>query len=80
MAIPLPKQGKKKKIVAIVAMPLPKQGKKKKIVVAEIWGGIKKISATSTIFLQHFYNKSHVISYYLFKFEFNTKITFLIQQ
>ena len=37
---------------------------RKKIVVAEIWGGIKKISATSTIFLQHFHNKSHVISYY----------------
>ena len=36
----------------------------KKIVVAEIWGGIKKISVTSTIFLQHFHNKSHVISYY----------------
>ena len=36
---------------------------KKKIVV-EIWGGIKKKSATSTIFLQHFHNKSQVISYY----------------
>ena len=39
-------------------------GKEKKIVIAEIWGGIKKISVTSTIFLQHFHNKSHVISYY----------------
>ena len=39
-------------------------GKEKKIVVAEIWGGIKKISVTSTIFLQYFHNKSHVISYY----------------
>ena len=39
-------------------------GKEKKIVVAKIWGGIKKISVTSTIFLQHFHNKSHVISYY----------------
>ena len=39
-------------------------GKEKKIVVAEIWRGIKKISVTSTIFLQHFHNKSHVISYY----------------
>ena len=38
--------------------------RKKKIVVAEIWGGIKKISVTSTIFLQYFHNKSHVISYY----------------
>ena len=37
---------------------------RKKIVVAEIWGGIKKISVTSIIFLQHFHNKSHVISYY----------------
>ena len=36
----------------------------KKIVVAEIWGVIKKISITFTIFLQHFHNKSHVISYY----------------
>ena len=39
-------------------------GKEKKIVIVEIWGGIKKISVTSTIFLQHFHNKSHVISYY----------------
>ena len=39
-------------------------GKEKKIVVAKIWGGIKKISVTPTIFLQHFHNKSHVISYY----------------
>ena len=39
-------------------------GEEKKIVIAEIWGGIKKISAKFTIFLQHFYNKSHVISYY----------------
>ena len=30
--------------------------------------------------LQYFHNKSHVISYYQFKFEFNTEITFLIQQ
>ena len=35
--------------------------------VAEIWGGIKKKNAMSTIFLQHVYNKSHVISYYQFK-------------
>ena len=26
--------------------------------------------ATSTTFLKHFYNKSWVVSYYLFKFEF----------
>ena len=30
--------------------------------------------------LQHFYNKSWVVSYYLFKFEFSTEITFLTQQ
>ena len=52
----------KKKIVAIVAMPLLKMGEKK--IVAEIWGGIKKKSVTFTIFLQHFHNKSQVISYY----------------
>ena len=66
--MPLPKQGNKKKILAIVAMVLPK-----------IWGGggrgskiygrvkKKKRSVMSTIFLQHFHNKSHVISYYQFK-------------
>ena len=36
--------------------------------------------ATATIFLQHFYNKSQVVSCYWFKFETNTKITFLPQQ
>ena len=46
------KIGGGKKFVAIVAMPLPKMGGKKKLVVAEIWGGIKKKSATFTIFLQ----------------------------
>ena len=53
-----------KKSVAIGAVLLPNMGGKKKLVVAEIWGGIKKKSATSTIFLQHFHNKSQVISYY----------------
>ena len=43
---------------------IAKIGKEKKIVVVEIWGRIKKISVMSTIFLQHFHNKSHVISYY----------------
>ena len=64
-----------------MAMPLPKMGGKK-IVVAEITCEElkKKKSATSTIFLQHFHNKSQVISYYQLKFEFNTDITFLIQQ
>ena len=36
-----------------------------------------KRDATSTIFLQQFYNKSQVVSCYWFKFETNTKITFL---
>ena len=49
--------------------------------VTEIWKGNKKKNAMFIIFLQHFHNnKSQVISYYQFKFEFNTKITFLIQQ
>ena len=39
-----------------------------------------KKNVTFTIFLQHFHNRSQVISYYQFKFEFNTEITFLIQQ
>ena len=33
--------------------------------------------ATSTTFLQQFYNKSQVVSCYWFKFETNIKITFL---
>ena len=33
--------------------------------------------ATSTTILQHFYNKSWVVSYYWLKFEFSTEITFL---
>ena len=36
--------------------------------------------ATSTTFLQYFYNKSQVVSCYWFKFKINTKITFLPQQ
>ena len=80
VAMPLPKQGVKKKNCGNCGNAILENGKEKKIVVAEIWGGIKKKkkSATSTIFLQHFHNKSQVISYYQFKFEFNTKITFLI--
>ena len=30
--------------------------------------------------LQQFYNKSRVVSYYWFKFEFSTEITFLTLQ
>ena len=44
---------KKKKIVAIVAMPLPKMGGKKNSGCQNHMWGIKKKSATSTIFLQH---------------------------
>ena len=38
-----------------------------------------KKDVTFTIFLYHFHNKLQVISCYQFKFEFNTKITFLAQ-
>ena len=41
---------------------------------------IVKRSAMSTIFLQHFHNKSHMVSCYWFKFEFSIKIIFLTQQ
>ena len=34
---------------------------------------------TEVLRLQHFYNKLWVISYYWFKFEFGTEITFLTQ-
>ena len=37
-------------------------------------------NATSTTFLQHFYNKSQVVSGYWFKFQTKSKITFLPQQ
>ena len=40
----------------------------------------KKRDAAYTIFLQYFHNKSQVVSCYWFKFEPNTKITFLSQQ
>jgi len=35
------------------------------------------IKIREMLYLQHFYNKSQVVSYYWFKFETNTKITFL---
>ena len=44
--------------LAIVAMPLPKMGGKKKLWLSKSGEELKKKSATSTIFLQHFYNKS----------------------
>ena len=40
----------------------------------------EKKNATSTTILQYFYNKSWVVSYYWFKFEFSIEITFLTQQ
>ena len=53
---------KKKNVLAIVAMALPKMEKKK---CYEICERVKKKKVvTSTIFLQHFHNKSHMISYY----------------
>ena len=55
--------GKKKKILWQLWQCIAERGEEKKIVVTEIRGGIKKISATSIIFLQYFHNKSHVISY-----------------
>ena len=61
-------------------MPLPKMEGKKIVVVEITCEELKKKSAKSTIFLQHFHNKLQVISYYQLKFEFNIDITFLIQQ
>ena len=73
MAIPLPKQGEKK-FVTIVVMALPKMGGEK--LSFRNLGRVKK----KVLHSQYFHNKSHVISYYQFKFEFNIKIIFLIQQ
>ena len=77
VAMPLPKQG------GIFFFffgncgnPIAKNGKEKKKLFPKSGKELKK-SATSTIFLQHFHNKLQVISYYQFKFEFNTEITFL---
>ena len=53
--------------------------KKKGIVVGEILGrNLKK--KKKVLYPQHFYNKTQIVSCYYFKFEFNTEITFLIQQ
>ena len=46
----------------------------------DIFMSYKTRDATSTTILQYFYNKSWVVSYYWFKFEFSTEITFLTQQ
>ena len=61
-----------------VTMALPKMGGKKWF--RNLGKSKKKKSVLSTIFLEYFYNKSHVISYYQLKFEFNTDINFLIKQ
>ena len=53
---------KKKILLAIGAMALLKMGKKKGML-RILWKSKKKV-VTSTIFLQHFHNKSHMISYY----------------
>ena len=57
-----------------VAMPLSKMGGKKNSGCQNHMWGIKK---KKMLRLQYFYNKSQMVSYYLFKFETNTKITFL---
>ena len=57
--------------------------KKKKKIYGDGWMLIQdkfRRDATSTTFLQYFYNKSQVVSCYWFKFKINTKITFLPQQ
>ena len=55
----------RKKKIGNCGNAIAKNGRKKKIVVAEITcEEFLKKSATSTIFLQHFHNKSQVISYY----------------
>ena len=55
----------KKKFCGNCGNAIAENGKKKKNSGCQnhIWG-IKKKSATSTIFLQHFHNKSQVINYY----------------
>ena len=65
VAMPLPKQGSKFFFLAIVAMALPKMGGKN--VVPKSGESKKKKGVMSTIFLQHFHNKSHMISYYQLK-------------
>ena len=42
------------------------------------WKGVK--NKREVLRLQQFYNKSWVVSYYWFKFEFRIEITFLTQQ
>ena len=65
VAMPLPKQGNKKQFQQLWQWHCRKWGEKKSV--SEIYGRVKKKCVMSTIFLQHFHNKSHVISYYQFK-------------
>ena len=51
-------RGRKKEFCGNCGNAIAENGRGKKIVVAKIWGGIKKKSATFTIFLQHFHKKS----------------------
>ena len=51
--------------------------KKKRIVATKLLKMKEKKDATSTTFLYHLHNKLQVVSFYWFKFEPNTKITFL---
>ena len=62
--MPLLKWGNKKKFSNCGNGIAENGGKKSGF---EIWGRVKKKSVLFTIFLQHFHNKSHVISYYQFK-------------
>ena len=64
VAMALPKMGGEKKLNGIVAMSLPKMEGKKKLLLPKSGEEFKKKIATSTIFLQHFHNKSEVINYY----------------
>ena len=68
MAMPLSKQGNKNFFfLAIVQWYCRKWGGKKKRF-RNLWKSKKKKkSVMSTIFLQYFHNKSHVISYYQLK-------------
>ena len=63
--MPLPKQGNKKKFSNCGNGIAENGGEKKRG--SEIYGRVKKKGVMSTIFLQYFHNKSHVISYYQFK-------------
>ena len=53
--------------------------KKKRIVATKLLKMKEKKDATSITFLHHFHNKLQVVNCYWFKFESNTKITFLPQ-